>query len=87
MKLYLAATFLLIVAATIYSLDRGIYIGSVSTVSENILRKNCRYWFVTGITEIPAHGGMADRVPDGGFPRGLQLADESDKLYCRFFGE
>jgi hypothetical protein len=74
-------------AFVVYAIDRGIYIGSSKIVSDGLLHKNCRYLFITGITEIPAHGGVANLVPSGQFPRGVQLADGSDNLYCRVFGE
>jgi len=87
MKPYLAAALLLIGALAIYALDRGVYIGSKSAVAEGILRKNCRYLFVTGVAEVPAHGGVADQIPAGRFAPGFQLAGGPDRLYCRFFGE
>jgi hypothetical protein len=83
-KPYLTATFVLVGALTIYGLDRGIYIGSVTAISEGLLHKNCRYLFVSGISEKPAHGGPLET---GIAFRGVQLAKEPDNLYCRFFGE
>jgi hypothetical protein len=72
------------IAGVVYGLDRGIYIGSTSFVYEGLLHKNCRYLFVTGISELPAHGGPLET---GIAFRGVQLAKEPDNLYCRFFGE
>jgi hypothetical protein len=78
-------TFVLFVVLGIYSLNRGIYIGSASYINGNLLRKNCKYLFVTGISRQPAHGGVLDQsVP---LARGIQLASEPDSLYCRLFAE
>jgi hypothetical protein len=74
-------------AGVVYGVDRGIYIGSSKIVSEGLLYKKCRYFFVTGVTEIPARGGVSDLAPSAEIPRGVQLADQPDNLYCRLFGE
>jgi hypothetical protein len=72
------------IAGIIYGLDRGIFIGSTSFVSEGLLHKTCRYVFVTGISDLPAPGGPLET---GIAFRGVQLANAPDNLYCRFFGE
>lgn len=85
MKRYLILVPVFVAALVIYGLDRGIYIGSRSHIADGILRKSCRYLFVTGISELPAHGGVADQIPAGAFAQGFQLANEPDRLYCRLF--
>ena len=87
MKRYSILVLPILVALAAYGLDRGIYIGSASHVSEGFLRKSCRYLFVAGISEKPARGGIADQIPAGGFGPGFQLANQPDGLYCRLFGE
>jgi hypothetical protein len=87
MKPYLVTAFVLIGALAIYGLDRGIYVGFTTTVAENFLYKKCRYLFVTGITELPAHGGLGTQIPVAQLVPGFQSASEPDRLYCRFFGE
>jgi hypothetical protein len=72
------------IASGFYGLDRGIFIGSTGFISEGLLHKSCRYLFVTGIAELPAHGGPLDT---GTAYRGTQLAKDPVSLYCRFFGE
>jgi|SRR5271155_1229104 len=79
------------VAGVLYGLDRGIYVGSSNYVlpagsfgKEEYVLKQCRYLFVTGIAEKPAHGGEFDVVPTMG---GRQPAANAAQLYCRFFGE
>jgi hypothetical protein len=73
-----------IAVAAIYCLDRGIFIGSNSFVNQGFLVKRCRYLFITGVTEQPAHGAP----PIGNLPKlGMQLADRPDQLYCRIFQE
>jgi len=76
-----------VVGSIVYGLDRGIYVGSTSTVAGNFLYKKCRYLFVTGITELPAHGGLGAQIPVAQLVPGFQSASEPDRLYCRFFGE
>jgi len=87
MKRYLLIVLLLIATLAIYALDHGIYIGSTTTTQINngsghspytVIQKNCRYLFVTGITEFPAWGGSSNL-------RGQQFANEPDSLYCRIF--
>lgn len=72
------------IASGFYGLDHGIFIGSTSLVSEGLLHKSCRYLFVTGVVELPAHGGPLDT---GKAYQGVQLAKDPVSLYCRFFGE
>jgi hypothetical protein len=97
-KRYLILAVVFVAALAVYGLDRGIYIGSTTTADASaysvgagvnaethtytIIHKNCRYLFVTGITELPAHGGLATK----GLP-GAQFADEASSLHCRIFGE
>jgi hypothetical protein len=84
------ATFVL---GAFYWLDRGIYLGSsdrilpagtIGTANEVWVLKTCRYLFVTGIAEKPAHGGQFKSDPVAG---GLRPVGNADRLYCRFFGE
>ena len=92
MKRYWIIVILFVVALTIYGLDRGIYIGSVSYYLQpdkprspgEVIIKHCRYLFVTGISEIPAHGGVFDQSP---LTAGMQPENNAHQLYCRFFGE
>lgn len=75
---------LIVPAAAVYGLDRGIYIGSTSFVNGGLFVKRCRYLFVTGVSEVPAHGGASmglTTVP------GVQLVQNADALYCRVFAE
>lgn len=83
-KKHLIVPALIVLAGAIYSLDRGIYIGTKSFVNEGLLIKRCRYLFITGISEVPARGAP----PIGNLPKlGVQLADQPDQLYCRVFAE
>ena len=88
MKRYFVIAFLVLIALAIYGLDRGVYIGSSSYTwldtrpeGGGLVFKKCRYLFVTGISELPAHGSSVPSMP------GVQQLKEPDKLYCRFFGE
>lgn len=81
------------IAGILYALDRGIYVGSSSQIlpagsfgKEDYVLKECRYLFVTGITEKPAHGGEFDFVPIPTY-QGRQPINNASRLYCRFFGE
>jgi hypothetical protein len=71
-------------ASILYGLDRGIYIGSTSFVDGGLLYKKCKYLFVTGISELPSHGGPLET---GIAFRGVQPTKEPDNLYCRLFAE
>ena len=83
-KKHLIVPALIVLAGVIYGLDRGIYIGTKSFTNEGMLIKRCQYLFVTGISELPAHGGP----PIGNLPKlGMQLASQPDRLYCRIFAE
>ena len=92
MKRYWIVALLFVIAPAIYGLDRGIYVGSVSYYLEpdkprspgEVIIKHCRYLFITGISEIPAHGGVFDQAPA---LRGMQSENNANQLYCRFFGE
>jgi len=75
---------LLIAAFAIYGLDRGIYVGTASFTRDGVIFKNCRYLFVTGISEIPSRNGTTDSIP---MLRGRRLPDWPDNLYCRIFAE
>jgi hypothetical protein len=81
--LYVILAVIFVAALTIYGLDRGVYIGSSSFANQGIIYKKCRYLFITGISEIGAHGGLLDQFGS----RGARLADWPDNLYCRFFAE
>ena len=70
---------LAVIGSVAYGLDRGIYVGSTSHIVQGVIYKRCRYLFITGISESPAHGGALFR--------GMQLPNEPPRLYCRFFGE
>jgi hypothetical protein len=86
----------LLLSAVIYGIDRGIYIGTtgrataaqlaLGTVANpevhdyTVFHKNCRY-LVTGIVELPARGGLYERMP------GQRFDQDPDTLCCRFFGE
>jgi hypothetical protein len=79
------------IAGIVYALDRGIYVGSTSYIlpagsfgKEDYVLKQCRYLFVTGLSEKTAHGGEFDVVPNMG---GRQPVKNADRLYCRVFGE
>jgi hypothetical protein len=82
------------VLGAFYWLDRGIYLGSSTSVlpageaigdwKQDWVLKTCRYLFVTGISEKPAHGGQFESDPIAG---GIRPIDEADRLYCRLFGE
>ena len=52
----------------------GIFIGSESQRSENLLIKRCFYISWGGYLDLPAWGG---------FDRGVGLVHEPDKIYCR----
>jgi hypothetical protein len=84
MKRYVMVTALFVVALAIYTLDRGIYIGTTNFTREGTVYKNCRYLFVTGVSEIPSRNGNPN---NGGMPRGMRLPEWPDNLYCRFFAE
>ncbi|HEY1935992.1 MAG TPA: hypothetical protein VGG99_28635 [Acetobacteraceae bacterium] len=75
---------LFVVAIAVYGLDHGIYIGTESFIREGIIFKNCRYLFVTGVSEIPSRNGRDDNNP---MLRGKRLPDWPDNLYCRLFAE
>jgi hypothetical protein len=83
MKLYLILTALIVAAATIYGLDRGIYVGTTNFTQEGFVFKNCRYLFVTGVSEIPSRNGRTDNPA----LRGRRLPEWPDNLYCRLFAE
>jgi hypothetical protein len=74
----------LIAFSVIYGLDHGVYVGSTSFMRDGIIYKNCRYLFVTGVSEIPSRDGRNDNIP---VLRGRRLPDWPDNLYCRFFAE
>lgn len=80
----------LLLCILLYALDRGIYVGSTNTILHAeqtgipLVRKMCRYLFVTGIAEKPAHGGEFGSDP---IDASVQPQDRADKLYCRVFGE
>lgn len=84
MKRHLILVVLLGVALAIYGIDHGIYIGTTTFTQEGIISKNCRYLFVTGVSEIPSRNGRTDNIP---MMRGRRLQDWPDNLYCRFFAE
>jgi hypothetical protein len=84
MQRYLILIVLLVVVLTIYGLDRGIYIGTTNFTREGVIFKNCRYLFVTGISEMPSRNGRTDHIP---MLRGRRLPDWPDNLYCRLFAE
>ncbi|MES2907284.1 MAG: hypothetical protein V4691_09745 [Pseudomonadota bacterium] len=86
-RVVLISTIAAILAAlATLGLDRGIYVGHAVQSHEGVLSKSCSYLFVTGIAKIPAHGGLADQGMPG-IAKGMQLADQPDNLYCRFFAE
>jgi hypothetical protein len=59
--------------------------GTSSTTNDDWVLKTCRYLFITGITEKPAHGGVVKSSdPVAG---GLKPIGNADRLYCRLFGE
>jgi len=81
---YYVGLIIIVLAGAFYCLDRGIFLGSTSNVNEGLLYKKCRYLFITGISEQPAHGAP----PIGNLPKlGIQLANQPDELYCRIFAE
>jgi hypothetical protein len=80
----LIAACLLVTAFAAYGVDRGIYVGSTDYLLEEVwIIKECRYLFVTGVSEIPARGGIFEGTP----LRGQRKANETDRLYCRLFGD
>ena len=86
-RVSLIIAFVSLLVGVVYWLDRGIYLGSTSYVVQGILYKNCKYLFVTGISELPAHGGPLENVQGGRMFSGRQNANERDNLYCRLIAD
>jgi hypothetical protein len=76
------ASLLVVIFATVYGLDRGVYLGSTTNTAEGLVERNCRYLRLTGISELPADGGLADP-----WMPGTRLANAPDNLTCRLFAK
>jgi len=97
MKLHWIVLLLAIAGGAVYGIDRGIYIGSTTTIKNSsypvgqgvnaetrtysVIFKNCRYLFISGIIEMPALGGHSTNMP------GQRFDEDPDTLHCRIFAE
>jgi hypothetical protein len=83
------------VVSVVYALDRGIYVGSTTNIAtinwqvsggKGAVHKICRYLFITGITELPALGGL-EAMPGYAFAEPMPPWPTGSSLHCRFFAE
>lgn len=77
------AGFIIFAILTVYGLDHGILVGAYDQTIEKVVHKNCRYLFLTGVSEAPALGGPLEQGPRD--LRGQRLPEQRDDLYCRLF--
>lgn len=49
-----------------------------------LVTRKCRHLFITGITEMPALGGLSAQIEA---LQGVQPMDQIKSLHCRMFGE
>jgi hypothetical protein len=83
------------IVAIVYSLDRGIYIGSITETKtlnlalrdRTLVHKTCRYLFITGIAELPALGGLDDTHLPGYAFADSSVGPTPNSLHCRLFAE
>lgn len=91
---YAAAAFVLL-AAAIYGLDRGIYVGSEdrllghdSNPLGDHVQKVCRHLFITGLSEAAAVDGKVSAPSARSSAQALKAAMESrNNGYCHIFGD
>lgn len=88
-KWFRLALAVLVILALMFVLDHGLFVGSVkSEISPGVVQKRCQYLFITGVTELPAHGSAVELLPAGsGIPPGVMLPNMPDNLYCRLFAD
>lgn len=53
----------LVVGAAAYGLNRGVFLGSSTWREGGMIHRSCRYLFVTGVSDLAAHGGTFGRLP------------------------
>lgn len=69
MKKYVVGiSILCLLLAAVYGIDHGVFVGTNVHIwgpppalpeEGNLVVKTCRYLFITGVTEIPAHDGIS----------------------------
>ena len=69
--------FLLFIVFAIYALNHGVYVGSATQGEGALAQKTCRYFYLSGIVELPAQA----------VKRGTDNLKNANATRCTFFAE